>query len=133
VRILVHRPDGHQHEAQHRRLTACDAFNAYHVERGTVSGVDVSGLNYVRDVRIPGNVLTPASCKQVVFIDDRAWYAQLQAILDAYDGKLGGPLADLAGLIGETLGVELAAITDEVHDGNAARVAIRRGTAVPTL
>ena len=53
-----------------------------------------------------------------MFIDERASDEQRQAILDAYDGKLGGPLADLAGLIGETLGVERAAITHEVHDGN---------------
>ena len=49
---------------------ACDAFNAYHFDRGTIGGVDVSGLNFVRVVHIPGNVLTPASWKQVVFIDD---------------------------------------------------------------
>ena len=94
---------------------ACDAFNAYHFDRGTIGGVDVSALNYVRVVHIPGNVLTPASWKQVVFIDDRASDDQFQAILDAYDGRLGGPLADLAGLIGETLGVERAAITHEVR------------------
>jgi predicted metal-binding membrane protein len=87
---------------------ACDAFNAYHFDSGTIRGIDVSGLNFVRVVHIPGNVLTPASWKQVVFIDERASDDQRQAILDAYDGKLGGPLADLAGLIGETLGVERA-------------------------
>jgi hypothetical protein len=101
----------------------CDAFNAYHFDRGTIRGVDVSGLSFVRVVHIPGNVLTPASWKQVVFIDERASDDQRQAILDAYDGKLGGPLADLAGLIGETLGVERAAITHEVHDGKG-RLAI---------
>ena len=36
---------------------ACDAFNAYHFDRGTIRGVDVSGLNFVRVVHIPGNVL----------------------------------------------------------------------------
>ena len=95
----------------------CDAFNAYHFDRGTIRGIDVSGLNYVRVVHIPGNVLTPASWQQVVFVDEQASEEQRQAILDAYDGKLGGPLADLAGLIGETLGVELATITHEVHQG----------------
>ncbi len=84
---------------------SCDAFNAYHFDRGTIGGVDVSGLYFVRVVHIPGNVLTPGSWKQVVFVDDRATAEQRQAILDAYDGKLGGPLADLAGLIGETLAV----------------------------
>src|SRR3954447_11663767 len=79
----------------------CDAFNAYHFDSGTIGGVDVSGLNFVRVVQIPGNVLTPGSWKQVVFIDERASDEQFQAILDAYDGKLGGPLGDLASLIGE--------------------------------
>ena len=44
----------------------CNAFNAYHFDHGTIRGVDVSGLNFVRVVHIPGNVLTPASWKQIV-------------------------------------------------------------------
>jgi hypothetical protein len=96
----------------------CDAFNAYHFDRGTINGVDVSGLNFIRVVRIPGNVLTPGSWTQVIFIDEHATDEQAQAIQDAYAGKLGGPLADLAGLIGETLGVERAEITHHVKDGN---------------
>ena len=38
---------------------ACDAFNAYHIDKGEINGVDVSGLNYVQVVKIPGNVLVP--------------------------------------------------------------------------
>src|SRR3954447_22410733 len=93
------------------------ALTAYHLDRGTIRGVAVGGLSFVRVVHIPGNVLAPGSWRQVVFIDDRASDEQFQAILDAYDGRLGGPLADLAGLIGETLGVERAPITHEVRDG----------------
>src|SRR3954467_11746473 len=36
---------------------SCSAVNAYRLERGTIRGVDVSGLNFVRVVLIPGNVL----------------------------------------------------------------------------
>ena len=60
-------------------------------------------------VKIPGNVLTPGSWQVVRFIDERATDEQMAAILDAYRGHLGGPLADLAGLIGEELAVERAA------------------------
>ncbi len=95
----------------------CDAFNAYRFERGTIRGVDVSGLSIVAVVKIPGNVLTPASWTRVVFIDERASEEQFQAIDDAYAGRLGGPLADLAGLIGETLATERAPIVHEVRDG----------------
>ncbi len=95
----------------------CDAFNAYHLERGSIRGVDVSGLNFVRVVRIPGNVLTPGSWREVVFVDDSATDEQFEAIVDAFSGKLGGPLADLAGLIGETIAVERAPITHETSGG----------------
>lgn len=96
----------------------CDAYNAYHFDRGTIGGVDVSGLSFVKVVHIPGNVLAPNSWQQVVFIDERATDEQFQAILDAYNGKLGGPLADLAGLVGETFAVLRAPITHEIVDGN---------------
>jgi hypothetical protein len=96
---------------------ACDAFNAYHFDRGTIRGVDVRGLNFVRVVHIPGNVLTPASWQQVVFVEEQASEEQRQAILTRTTGSSAGRSQDLAGLIGETLGVELATITHEVHQG----------------
>ena len=42
---------------------------------------------------------------------------QRDALVRAFGGDLGGPLADVAGLIGETLGVETADITHEVAEG----------------
>jgi hypothetical protein len=95
----------------------CDAFNAYRIERGSINGVDVSGLNLVKVVRIPGNVLDPGSWIQVLFVDERASDEQQQALLDAFEGRLGGPLGDLAGLVGETLEVRRAPIAHEIVDG----------------
>src|SRR5207244_10984363 len=77
---------------------ACDAFVAYHFDGGTIRGIDVGGLSLVNVVKIPGNVLTPASWKIVMFVDERATDEQLQALIDAYSGNLGGPMAALAGL-----------------------------------
>ena len=88
----------------------CDSFNAYHFDRGTIHGVDVGGLSFINVCHIPGNVLVPGSWQVVSFVDDRANQMQYEAILDAYHGRLGGPLADLAGLVGEVVGVERAAI-----------------------
>jgi hypothetical protein len=96
---------------------SCQAFVAYHFDSGTVNGVDVGGLNLVNAVFIPGNVLTPASWRIVMFVDEQATDAQMQALLDAYGGKLGGPLADLAGLVGEVLDVRRAKISHEIRDG----------------
>ena len=39
----------------------CDSFNAYHFDRGTISGVDVDGLSFINVCHIPGNVLTPGT------------------------------------------------------------------------
>ena len=96
---------------------ACDAFVAYHFDAGTIKGIDIGGLSLVNVVRIPGNVLTPASWKVAIFVDERATDEQMQALIDAYSGKLGGPLADLAGLVGEVLDVRRASISHEIRDG----------------
>lgn len=96
---------------------ACDAFNAYHIDQGEINGIDVSGLNYVQVVKIPGNVLVPQSWTRVTYIDSQATPEQRQAILDAWHGKLGGPLADLNGLIKEDLATYDVPIEHELHSG----------------
>ncbi len=96
---------------------SCDALFAYHFDRGTIRGVDVSGLTLVVVTRIAGNNRIPGSWRIVVLVDERASNAQLEAIVAAYSGQLGGPLADLAALVGEVAAVERAAITHEVGDG----------------
>ena len=71
----------------------CESFNAYHFDRGTIGGVDVSGLAIVKVCLIPGNVLTPGSWRVVMYIDERATDEQFEAIRAAFGGELGGPLA----------------------------------------
>jgi hypothetical protein len=83
----------------------CDAVVAYHFDKGTIDGVDVSGLTLVGVVHIPGNILA-GNWRQLVYLDEAASDEQGDAILAAFTGKLGGPLADLAGLIGERVAVE---------------------------
>jgi hypothetical protein len=95
----------------------CSSFNAYRFDRGVIRGLDVSGLSFINVCYIPGNVLAPGSWKVVSFVDDRATDEQHAAILDAYHGRLGGPLADLAGLVDEVLGVERAPIVHEIRVG----------------
>jgi hypothetical protein len=94
----------------------CQAFVSYHFDRGAIGDVDVSGLDLVNVAFIPGNVLA-GNWKIVSYVDDRATDEQFRAIGDAYFGKLGGPLADLAQLIGEVLDVRRARISHEVRDG----------------
>ncbi len=101
---------------------ACDSFLAYHIDQGEINGIDVSGLNYVQVVKIPGNVLTPQSWKRVSYVDSLASEEQRAAILDAWHGRLGGPLADINGLVGEDVAIETAAIEHDLQNGEGTLV-----------
>jgi hypothetical protein len=92
----------------------CFGLVAYQFTTGQIGGVDVSGVNFVMVGHIPGNVLTPASWRMLRYVDAAATDEQNGAVLGAFRGEYGGPLADLAALIGEELGVETAAIRHEV-------------------
>ena len=94
----------------------CDSVIAYHIDRGQITGLDVSGLTVLEAHHIPGNVLA-GNWRQVILVDDRASHDQIRALGDAFQGRLGGPLADLAGLVGERLGVFAAAIDHQMSGG----------------
>ena len=94
----------------------CDAIVAYQLDKGTVDGVDVSGHTLAFLTHIPGNVLQ-GNWKSAVFVDDAATDEQQEALLNVFTGKLGGPLADFAQLIGEIVSVERAPITFTVEEG----------------
>jgi hypothetical protein len=65
---------------------------------------------------IPGNILE-GNIQQLIYIDDGASDEQADAMLDAFTGKLGGPLADLAQLTSEVVAVERVPISHEIVDG----------------
>jgi hypothetical protein len=94
----------------------CQSVVAYHLDSGVVGGVDVSGLTVASVVFIPGNVLA-GGWKQLLFIDDGASDEQHRALADLFTGVLGGPIADLAQLVGERLGVVRAPISHTVVEG----------------
>lgn len=98
-------------------LGECFAIIAYGIERGQVGETDVSGLNLVLVCHIPGNVLA-GNWRIVALVDERGSEEQRDALLNAFTGKLGGPLGDLwTALIGEVKGVEFVPIEHEVVDG----------------
>jgi hypothetical protein len=94
----------------------CQSVIAYHFDRGAIKGIDVSGLTIAAAVFIPGNILE-GNWKQVLFIDDQASDEQAEAMTEMMTGKLGGPMADLAQLVGERVAIERASISHEVSDG----------------
>jgi hypothetical protein len=110
-------------------LGECFAIVAYGLDKGEIRGVDVSGLNLVLICHIPGNVLA-GNWEVVAIVDERGTEEQRNAMIEAFTGKLGGPLADLwEALIGEVKGVEFLPISHEVQDGKGA---LRIGDVVET-
>ncbi len=95
----------------------CDGVLAWHVDKGTVDGTDVSDRTFVILAHIPGNILQ-GNWRVRVYVDDAATPEQKDALLNLWTGKLGGPVADLAKLVGEVVSVEQAPITFEVRGVN---------------
>ncbi len=94
----------------------CHGTIAWHFEKGEINGVDVSGLTYSILLFIPDNALA-GNWRVVACIDDKATDEQEKAILGVYSGELGGPVADMAKLIGEVVAVEKVPIDFEVAEG----------------
>jgi hypothetical protein len=109
----------------------CRSAVAYHFDQGTIRGVDVSGLTLATVVFIPGNILA-GNWQQMMFVDDRASDEQMQAIVDAFTGKLGGPLADLAQLVGERVEIVRAPVSHEVVEGRGT-LTVGDGQVVATM
>ena len=77
------------------------------IEEGKIDGLDVAGLTYAILLYIPDNALS-GNWRVVAFVDDKATADQEKAILSVYTGEKGGPVADLARLIGDVVAVERA-------------------------
>jgi hypothetical protein len=95
---------------------ACDGMLCYHYDKGEINGVSVAGLTLALVTRIPGNILK-GNWKVAAYVDSKASPKQKEAILAAHTGKLGGPLGDLAPLIGEVVGVYDSPIDFNVVEG----------------
>jgi hypothetical protein len=92
----------------------CDGVLAWHVDKGTVDAVDVTGRTFVILAHIPGNILK-GNWKVRVYIDDKATAQQKDALVKVWTGKAGGPVADLAKLVGEVVAVEQVPVTFDVQ------------------
>jgi hypothetical protein len=83
----------------------CHAVLVFHIDTGEVDGVDVSGLTLAAVADTP-KFMHEGNWRLGVLIDDAASDEQAQQLGAVFSGQLGGPMAALAGLIGEQLGVE---------------------------
>jgi hypothetical protein len=85
----------------------------FNVVDGEVEGTDVSGLCVAAVADTP-KVMTEGNWRLGVFIDADASDEQAEKLGAVFGGQLGGPMAGLLPLVGESLGVERAPI--EVHE-----------------
>lgn len=94
----------------------CDTIIAWRIDRGRIGDVDVGGSTVAAVAHIPGNILA-GNWRAALFIDDGASPAQEAALLSVYTGQAGGPVADLAALVGEVVSVGRAPIRFTVEQG----------------
>jgi hypothetical protein len=90
-------------------VSECTGMVAWYVEHGQINGVDVSGLSTVSVSHHGGN-RHGAKARVALFIDERATDEQAAALSDAFTGKEGGPLEELADMTDEVSAVERAGI-----------------------
>jgi hypothetical protein len=89
---------------------------AWWLAEGEVAGVDVSGLVVVSLL---------AGGRRLLLIDERVAPEQLRSLLDAFQGRLGGPLAGLAADVAEEAGCFQVPVSYEEERGRT-RVSVTR-------
>ena len=104
----------------------CRATLVFHVREGEIEGTDVRGRKLAVIVDSP-KVMTEGNWRLGMFVDEDATDEQMEKLSAVFGGQMGGPMAGLAPLIGELLGVERAAI-EVVEEG--LRHSVRIGDAI---
>ena len=106
----------------------CHVVLNYHVRRGEVDGTDVSGRSVSIVVDSPKKMLD-GGWRVGLIIDDKASKEQADKLTGVFAGKMGGPMANIAPLIGELLGIERLPIEYADH-GNRHRIKIGDAIAI---
>lgn len=100
----------------------CRVVLVFHIDSGQIEGVDVSDLTVAVLADTP-RVMADGNWRVGMFMDEAASQEQADKLGAVFSGQLGGPMGLLAPLIGEMLGVEVAAI-EYADDGRRHRVKI---------
>ena len=100
----------------------CRATLAFNIRDGEIEGTGVGGLRVVAIIDTP-KVMTDGNWRLGVFVDDNASDEQFDKLVQVFGGQLGGPMAAMAPLVGEVVGIERAAI-DMSDDGLRHRVRV---------
>ena len=104
----------------------CRVTLVFDIREGEIEGTDVGGLKVVAMVDSP-KVMTEGNWRFGMFIDEDASDDQIEKLTAVFGGQKGGPMAAIAPLVGEVVGVERAPI--EVAE-EGLRHSVRIGDAV---
>jgi hypothetical protein len=107
----------------------CTGVTAWHVEQGTIEGVDVSGLSVASVSQHEGSRGSAGAhpkMRLALLVDEAATPQQALALAHAFTGRLGGPLGELAEMDPGHPAVERAAISF-VSDGGSTRLSVDPG------
>ena len=104
----------------------CRVVLVFDIHEGEVDGMDIGGTRVAAIAETP-KVMTEGNWRLGLFVDERASDEQADRLVKVFTGQLGGPMAGLAPLVGEVLGVERAQI-DVGTDGM--RHQVRVGDAI---
>jgi hypothetical protein len=109
-------PPGHP-----RGSTECFGGAVFHIERGNLEGVDLSGVDFAIFNYFPSN-FSAGNWKIGVVVDEAASEEQVRALETILSGAAGGPFADMAPLMGEFLGIERGRVRYADGDSPSASV-----------
>ncbi len=104
----------------------CRVTLVFNIREGEIDGTDIGGLKVAAIADTP-KVMTEGNWRMGVFVDAQATDEQAQKLLQVFTGQFGGPMAAVAPLVGEMLGVKRAQI--EIHD-DGLRHSVRIGEAI---
>ena len=104
----------------------CRATLVFDIREGQIESTDIAGRRIAIIIDTP-KVMTDGNWRLGVFVDEQATDDQADKLTRVFSGQLGGPMAGLAPLVGEMLGVERAKI--DVHD-DGHRHSVRIGDAI---
>jgi hypothetical protein len=104
----------------------CRVVLGFKIRQGAIDGTDVSGLNVAAIAETP-KVMTDGNWRLGLFVDERSSDEQMEKLVGVFSGQLGGPMAALAPLVGEILGVERASIE---MDDDGLRHTVRVGDVI---
>jgi hypothetical protein len=110
----------------------CTGVFAWDIDQGSVDGIDVTGLRAVSVSHHTGFRGEDARQRVVIFIDEAATPKQSEALVAALTGALGGPLQDLAVLMGQLLDTQAANIVIR-HEGRFTTLSVGRRILVESV